>query len=110
MPVFGAGGEESLEPKGGVFDLVNVEHGEVALAGGGDIEAEAAGEWSVGVRGRGGARWVALGLRRGKHVPEILFEELMDAGLAGFFGGGAELAKEAQDIGGFEVDAVDRRS
>jgi hypothetical protein len=40
VPVFGAGGEEGTEPEFGVFDFVDVDDGEVALAGGGDIETE----------------------------------------------------------------------
>jgi len=43
MPVFGASGEEGAEPEFGAFDFVEVKGGEVAGAGGGDVEAEAEG-------------------------------------------------------------------
>ena len=41
MPIFGAGGEESGEPEVGAFDFVDIDDGEVALAGGGDVETQA---------------------------------------------------------------------
>src|SRR5207249_903964 len=41
VPIFGAHGKERAEPEGGVFEFVNVEGGEITLAGGGDVEAEA---------------------------------------------------------------------
>ena len=41
VPIFGAHGKERAKPEGGVFEFVNVEGGEVALAGGGDVEAQA---------------------------------------------------------------------
>ena len=40
LPVIGAGGEESTEPEFGAFGFVDVEGGQVALAGGGDVEAK----------------------------------------------------------------------
>ena len=50
VPVFGATGEEGEEPEFGAYGFLDVEGGEVALAGGGDVEAEAVGSvgaWSV---------------------------------------------------------------
>ena len=41
MPIFGARGEESAEPEFGAVDFVDVNGGEIAVAGGGDVEAEA---------------------------------------------------------------------
>jgi hypothetical protein len=41
VPIFGACGEESAEPEFGAVDFVDVDGGEVAVAGGGDVEAEA---------------------------------------------------------------------
>ena len=41
VPVFGAAGEEGAKPELGAEGLVEVEDGEVAVAGGGDVEAEA---------------------------------------------------------------------
>jgi hypothetical protein len=41
VPVFGADGEEGAKPELGTFGFVDVEGGEVAEAGGGDVEAEA---------------------------------------------------------------------
>jgi len=41
VPVFGAAGEEGAKPEDGAFGLVDVDGGEVALAGGGDVETEA---------------------------------------------------------------------
>src|SRR5262245_18971971 len=40
VPIFGAGGEEGAEVEVGALRLVNVEDGEIALAGGGDVETE----------------------------------------------------------------------
>jgi len=40
VPVFGAAGKESAEPEVVAFAFVNIDDGEVALAGGGDIEAK----------------------------------------------------------------------
>ena len=40
VPIFGAGGEKGPKPEGGVFVLVDVEGGEVTLAGGSDIEPQ----------------------------------------------------------------------
>jgi len=55
VPVFGAAGEESAEPELVGFGFVNVDDGEVALAGGGDVEAEAeGGATSGGVISAGG--------------------------------------------------------
>ena len=41
MPVFSAAGEEAAEPEFVAFGLINIDDGEVALAAGGDVEAEA---------------------------------------------------------------------
>lgn len=51
VPILGADGEESAEPEFGAAGFVEVEGGEVALAGGGDVEAETARLewWRVGV-------------------------------------------------------------
>ena len=46
VPIFGADGEKGAEPKFRLFDLVNVEGGEIALAAGGNIEAQAEGRGS----------------------------------------------------------------
>ena len=52
MPVLGAAGEERTEGELVAFGLVKVDGGEIALAGGGDVETEAkvggVGAWSVG--------------------------------------------------------------
>jgi len=47
VPVFGATGEESAKPEVVGFDFVDVEDGEVALAGGCDVEAETSDECRV---------------------------------------------------------------
>ena len=51
LPIIGAGGEESAEPEVRSVGLIEVEHGEVALAAGGDVEAQTEGAggsvWSV---------------------------------------------------------------
>jgi hypothetical protein len=39
LPIIGAGGEEGAEPEFGAVGLVEVEDGEVALTGSGDVEA-----------------------------------------------------------------------
>ena len=41
VPIFGSSAEEGFEPKGGIFELVDVHNGKVALARGGDIETQA---------------------------------------------------------------------
>ena len=41
VPVFGATGEEGTQPEFVGFGFVNVDDGEVALAGGGDVETQA---------------------------------------------------------------------
>ncbi len=41
VPIFGACGEESAEPEFGAVDFVDVDGGEIAVAGGGDVKAEA---------------------------------------------------------------------
>ena len=41
VPVFGAAGEEAGEPEVVLFDFVNVDDGEIALTGGGNIKAQA---------------------------------------------------------------------
>ena len=97
VPVFGAGGEEGAEPEGGVFGLVEVEGGEVALAGGSDVESQT--DLSAGA--------AFAGLRRGKEGGEGIEDELTDLALAGRFGGGIELAEELEDLAGFEVNALD---
>jgi len=43
VPVFGSHGKKASEPEIGAFGFVNVEAGEIALAGGGDVEAETEG-------------------------------------------------------------------
>jgi len=40
VPIFGAGGEEGTEPEFGAFDFVDVDGGEIPLAGSGDVETE----------------------------------------------------------------------
>jgi hypothetical protein len=43
VPIFGSDGKKASEPEIGAFGFVNVEAGEIALAGGGNVEAEAEG-------------------------------------------------------------------
>ncbi len=43
VPIFGSDGKKASEPEIGAFGFVNVEAGEIALAAGGDIEAETEG-------------------------------------------------------------------
>jgi len=52
VPIFSARGEEAAEPELGAFGFVDVDGGEVAEAGGGDVETEtergSVRAWSVG--------------------------------------------------------------
>ena len=41
VPVFGAESQECAEPQVGTFRFVDIESGEIAFAGGGDVETEA---------------------------------------------------------------------
>jgi len=89
MPIFGPGGEEGAEPEFGAFDFVDVDDGEVALAGSGDVEAE-----------------TELGRVR-QEGPERIADELADLRLALLGGVRGEFAEAAEDIVGFEVEAFD---
>ena len=40
IPIFGTSGEESSKPEVGAFDFVDVDGGEIPLAGSGDVETE----------------------------------------------------------------------
>ncbi len=40
IPIFGTSGEESSKPEVGAFDFVDVDGGEIPLAGSGDVEAQ----------------------------------------------------------------------
>ena len=51
VPIFGASGEERAETENGRGDFVDVDDGEIAVAGCGDVETESqldVGAWSVG--------------------------------------------------------------
>ena len=43
VPIFSSDGKKAAEPEIGAFGFVNVEAGKIALAGGGDVEAETEG-------------------------------------------------------------------
>ena len=43
VPIFGSDGKKAAEPEIGAFGFVNVEAGKIALATGGDIEAQTEG-------------------------------------------------------------------
>src|SRR6266446_8464577 len=43
VPIFGSDGKKASEPEIGAFGFVNVEAGKIALATGGDIEAQTEG-------------------------------------------------------------------
>ena len=87
IPVFGAAGEEGAEPEFGALALVDVDDGEVALAGGGDIEAKAIG---------------GAGLEDGGEFPA---DELFDFVLAVVLPVGAEGAELLEDLVLFEMEA-----
>src|SRR5437879_5517768 len=87
MPIFGAAGEEAPEPEVRGFELVNVDDGEVALATGGDIEAEAV---------------LGFGI---EEFGEVDAEEAGDGVFAIDLAFGAELAELLDDLVVFEVEA-----
>jgi hypothetical protein len=95
MPIFGAGGEEGAEPKFGAFDLVEVEDGEVALAGGGDVEAENVFNFGYSI-----LDWI-------EREREFFAEEIVDFVFAFVLARGVEFAEELEELRGFEVEALD---
>lgn len=94
LPVFGAAGEESFEPKGFAFEFVDIDDGEIAATGRGDVETEANAR-SVRARRRFKKFW-----KRGNDV-------VVDLALASFVGTRVELAEAAGDVIGFEVETLD---
>ncbi len=40
IPIFGTSGKESAKPEVGAFDFVDVDGGEIPLAGSGDVETQ----------------------------------------------------------------------
>lgn len=82
----------------GGFGSIDIESGEVALAGGGDIETETE---------LGGAIGGTQGTRPSEEGWELLVEEQLDFFFAVIGRTGIKLAEEAEDVLGFEVDAVD---
>ena len=89
MPIFGADSKKPLQPEIGAFEFVNIERGEITLAGGGNIEAEA-----------------MLGARL-KQLREFVAEELFDFAFAEFGLVRAEFAELLTDLISFEMDAFD---
>jgi hypothetical protein len=89
IPIFGPAGKEAAQPKVRTFEFVNVDDGEVALAGGGNIEAEAP---------------LAFGL---EEFEKTFVDEIGDLLAAIVLVGGVELAELFEDLVLFEMDADD---
>src|SRR5882672_275322 len=89
VPIFGAAGEESPQPKLIAFGFVDVDGGQIALAAGGDIEPEAIGAWG------------------GEDFVKGVEEETPDLILAAGGVGGGELAELFDNLGMFEMDPFD---
>jgi len=88
MPIFGAASEEGDELEVRAFDAVDVNGGEIAAAGGGDVESE------------------AMRLIGGEQILEGLLEEIFNLVFASDLVFGPELAEEIDDLIFFEVDAL----
>jgi hypothetical protein len=89
MPIFRAAGKECPKPKLGTLHFVNVDHGQIALAAGGDIEPET--PFGFGLKG----------------FEETFVDKLGDFVLAAVLRGGVELAELFEDLIVFEVNADD---
>src|SRR6266403_2914613 len=107
IPIFGAAGKETAKPEFFAFALVDVDHGEIALATGGDIETEAERRAAVergGPHPRSLAHLIgegnALEKRKEALVDEIANFLLTPAGIARI-----EFAELLEDLIVFEVDA-----
>ena len=103
VPVFGAAGEEGAEPKalaGG--HLVDVDDGEVALAGGRDVETEPEFNVVSGVLIFDWGEGFAF-----EDFFEVVVEVVVDFGFALVFEAWIEFAEVLEDLFGFEVDAFD---
>jgi len=106
VPVFSATSEQGAKPEVVGAGFVNIDDGEVALAGSCDVKAEAelggAEWWSGGVM-----EWRGIRGRGRKEFQEVFAEVIFDLGLAALLGGGIEVAEEFGDVVRFEVDALD---
>jgi hypothetical protein len=100
VPILGSAGEEGAKPEAVAFCFIEVEDGEVALTGSGDVEAEAEGalDLRIWIFGFGGI---------GEEGGEGFAKEIFDRVFALADGGEAELAKPEAEVIGFEVDALD---
>src|ERR1043165_1626109 len=95
MPIFRAAGEKGTQREIVAFGFVDVNDGEIALAGGRDIETE---PWILDGRTE---------LNALKEYCEGRAEVLLDFGFALGLSGGVELAETLEDLVGFDVDAFD---
>lgn len=87
VPIVGATGEEAAEPEVGTLEFVNVDGGEIAVAAGGDIEAE------------------AIGGPPDEETGEAVVKEVLDFVFARAIAGRAKVAKLSDDFVLFEMDA-----
>src|SRR6266496_3095038 len=90
IPILGAGGEKGAQPEVRPFDFIDVKGSQVAFAAGGNVKAQA-------VRAAGS-----------EEVWEIFVEEGLNFRCAHVIAGRVKSAELLRDLGGFQMDALDR--